>query len=223
MKKEINQRFEQLIAEGKQKVQNLRRDNDGGISYYIDEFEISDYQAWVSSSSNLIRTVSPEKSYFTEECQRLVTEENMKHRIPAHVIQKLYGLLTSAFKEWENGLLKNIEFMIAGETFDDFLDHAIMYHKGNKVIESSVLASAVLEDTIKKIAKKHQVSSEGKTLEPLIDDLVTNNIFTSVKAKRVKSYAAVRNHALHAEWDQLDIRDVGEMIKGVQDLIENYL
>ena len=223
MKEEISKRFEQLIAEGHTRVLNLRRDSDGGISYYIDEFSIPESQAWISSSSNLIRKVAPQNSHFTEECQRLVTDKNLAHGIPAHVIQKLSGLLLAAQKEWEYGLLKDIEYMVAGETFDDFLDHAIVYHKGNKVVESSVLASAVLEDTIKKIAKRNSIRTTGKTLEPLIDELVSHNIFTPVKAKRVKSYAGIRNHALHAEWEQLDIKDAGVLIKGVQELIENYL
>jgi len=44
-----------------------------------------------------------------------------------------------------------------------------------------------------------------------------------IKAKRTKAYASVRNHALHAERDKFDIRDVGEQIKGTRELIEEYL
>jgi uncharacterized protein YutE (UPF0331/DUF86 family) len=132
-------------------------------------------------------------------------------------------LLNSAYDEWQYGLLKDIQYIVAAETFDDFLDHAASYHKSNKVIESSVLASSVLEDTIKKIANRNGLQGEGKSLEPLIDELARENVFTAVKAKRVKSYAGVRNHALHAEWDKIDIRDVGEMIRGIRELVENYL
>ena len=61
------------------------------------------------------------------------------------------------------------------------------------------------------------------SLEPLIDELVKQNIFTPVKAKRVKSFAGVRNHASHAEWDDFDIRDVGELINGTRELIDTFL
>jgi len=43
---------------------------------------------------------------------------------------------------------------------------------------------------------------------------------TSVKAKRWKSYAGVRNSVLHAQWNNFDISDVGDMIKGTREIIE---
>jgi len=61
------------------------------------------------------------------------------------------------------------------------------------------------------------------TLDPLIDELVKAGVFTPVKAKRVKAYTGVRNHADHAEWDAFDIRDVGEIINGTRELIEEFL
>ena len=69
---------------------------------------------------------------------------------------------------------------------------------------------------MKKIAARNDVATAGKTLEPLIDALATAGVLTPVKVKRLKSYAAVRNHALHAEWDQIDIREVGELIRGIR-------
>jgi hypothetical protein len=113
--------------------------------------------------------------------------------------------------------------MVAASTFDDFLDHAEVYHKGNKKIEASVLSSAVLEDTIKKICKKHKMETANKSLEPLIDALIEGSVFTPVKGKRVKGFSAVRNYALHAEWDKFDINDVGSLIKGLRELIADYL
>jgi hypothetical protein len=52
---------------------------------------------------------------------------------------------------------------------------------------------------------------------------VQAGVLTQVKAKRVRSFAGVRNHALHAEWDKFDISDVGAMIKGIRELIEEFL
>ena len=98
-----------------------------------------------------------------------------------------------------------------------------MYHKGNRKTEASVLASAILEDSVKKIASRHGIKTGGVSLDPLIDELVKAGVFTLVKAKRVRGCAAVRNHALHAEWDEFDIRDVGELIKGTRELIEEFL
>ena len=143
--------------------------------------------------------------------------------MPILAVQKIFGLLLAVKDEWDRGLLRKIEYLIVAETFDDFLDYASHYHKGNKKVESSILACVVLEDTLKKIAKKNGISTKGISLEPLIDNLSKAGILTSVKAKRAKGFSGVRNHALHAEWDLFDIKDVGELISGTRELIENFL
>ncbi|AJG19095.1 hypothetical protein RR42_m1698 [Cupriavidus basilensis] len=44
---------------------------------------------------------------------------------------------------------------------------------------------------------------------------------TPVKAKRWKAHAAVRNEALHAQWDKIELRDVGDLIRGTREIIED--
>ncbi|HHT9105073.1 MAG TPA: hypothetical protein ACFYD7_04280 [Candidatus Wujingus californicus] len=222
MQDKICERFDELLREGAELVQNLPKDQYGFRPWVGDE-EIPKYQSWLSSASNLIRVVTKEDSYFFEECNRLITHEHMGRGIPSQIIQKMQGLLSSAKEEWSKGLLRKIEYVISAAAFDDFLDHASVYHKGNKRNEAAVLASAVLEDTIKKVALKNGIKTDGVSLEQLIEELVKKDIFTLVKSKRVKGNAAVRNHALHAEWDKFDIKDVGELINGTREIIEEFL
>lgn len=222
MKEVLEERFFQLLSEGESLIQNQKHDKHGPL-FYIDDRNIPKAQTWISSTVNLIKHLVKLNHYFNAECDRILADENLAHGMPFRVVQKLYGVLVSVNTEWKYGLLRSIEYIVVAETFDDFIDHASLYHKANKVIEASILASAVLEDTIKKIALKNGIDTNNKTLEPLIDSLVKADVLTGVKAKRVKSYAGVRNHAMHAEWDKIDIKDVGEIIRGVRELIEDYL
>jgi len=218
MKDVITNRFRELVTQGQQ-IERHTNSKD----YYVPSHEITSVHAWLSSVSNLLQTASIADSVFLRESKTLMTHENMQHGIPSEIVLKMLGLLMSAQQEWEGGLMRRIEYILAAETFDDFLDHAETYHKGNKKIESAVLASAVLEDTVKKVCLKNSISTRGKSLESLIDELSKSGAITSVKAKRIKAFAGVRNHALHAEFDDFDIKDVGEMIKGIRELIEDYL
>lgn len=135
----------------------------------------------------------------------------------------MLGLLQSVQLEAQAGLLIKLEDQVVATAFDDFLDHAAQYHKSGKIKEAAVLASAVLEDTVKRIAVKSNIDPVGLSLEPLIDELAKQSVFTAVKAKRLKSFSAVRNHALHAEWDKLDIKDVGAQISGLRELLDEHL
>lgn len=95
--------------------------------------------------------------------------------------------------------------------------------KGEKDV-AAVVASAVLEDTVKKIAKKHNVTLQKSTLDPRIDELAKAGVVTNkAEVKRLKSYATTRNHAFHAEWEHIESKDVDELIKGVRNLIADYL
>jgi hypothetical protein len=217
MKENISKRFLELTKEGDELIR--RFDLRSGI----DNRYIPEVQTWLTSSSHLIKMVVRKDSQYKEEVERLMNHEYMKSGIPGFIVSKMHGVLKSAHKEWEGGMLREIEYIIAAENFDNFLDHASFYHKGDKKIESSILASAVLEDTMKKIGTKNGVPTKGLSLDQITDELVKADLLTQVKAKRVKAYAGVRNHALHAEWDDFDIKDVGEMIKGIRELIEDNL
>ena len=159
-------------------------------------------------------------TYFHQECNRVVEDEHLVGGVPHHSIQKLLGLLQSAAEEIKFGLMRKAEYVFVATTFDDFLDHAAEYHKAGKKIESSVLASAVFEDAVRKLAQKHAVLEAGRSVETLIDELSKTGTLTSVKSKRLKGFGGVRNKALHAQWDQFDIRDVGELINGTREIVE---
>lgn len=213
-------RFDELSQRGAKLIARLPRD-ENGPGYWAPKEYVPEYQAWLSSVTNLIHSIVPSGNPFIEQCDKIINHEDLKTGISARIFLRMYGLLLSVKDEWEHRLLRKIEYIVAGATFDDFLDHAAAYHKANKKTEASVLASAVLEDAIKKIATKHNITTSGLSVEPLIEELVKMGVLTLVKSKRIK--AGVRNHALHAEWDQFDIRDVGELIKGTKELIEEFL
>lgn len=216
MQEHVSSRIDELIRTG------------NGIAHATSdaEFWMRDVvasQSWMTSAANVIQQVAPSGSFFRDELNRLTTIDDMKRGIPITVIKKVLGLLQSIQLEEKAGLLSRLEDQVVATAFDEFLDHAAEYHRSGKVREAAVLASAVLEDTIKRIGAKNDVKTDGVSLEPLIDELSKRNIFTQVKAKRLKSYSAIRNHALHAEWEKLDLRDVGSQISGVRELLDEHL
>ncbi len=219
MKEEITKRFEELVEEGEKFSGNIPR----GWSSISSEF-ISRSQAWLSSCANLIEIVFPKCARYVIDINNILNDKRLNegHIIDCNAMRRTYGIVKSAHGEWEKGFARKIDYILAAETFDDFLDHADTYHKRDRKIESSVLASAVLEDTIKKIALKNNVTAK-KSLEDTINELVKADVFNPVKSKRVKAYVGTRNRAFHAKWDEFDIKDVGEMIKGVHELIEDFL
>lgn len=222
MEKELQERCNELIQKGEKIIGKICYFRDKPNYWYRNE-KIAEVQAWIGSVSNYFRLTATPDTYYHQECIRILENPELQKRMPFHTVQKLVGLLKSIKDEIAKGLLRKAEYIFIATTFDDFLDHAAVYHKGGKKLESSVLASAVFEDTIRKIATKNEITESGKSIEVLIDGLSKSGVFTPVKAKRIKGYAAIRNKALHAQWDEFDIKDIGELIKGTRELIESYL
>jgi len=213
----ITQRFDELILEVREFIKSIK---SAGVTT---DDNITQNRAWQSSAYNLLSIIPINNNQYLKEFDLIARKYDSRHSsINTHKLLEILGLLISAKNEFDKGLLTQIDLIIAAETFDNFLDHAEEYHKAGKATESAVLASAVLEDTVKKIAKKHNID-HSKTLDPLVDDMIKINVFTPVKGKRIKAYASTHNHALHADWDKFDIKDVGEMIKGIRELIEDFL
>lgn len=215
MQEQVLQRIDALINEG----QKLIRGRDLG-DYWVHDIEV--VQGWMSSAANAIFQLAPPSSFYRSEVERLTNHEQLKGGIPIHIVQKLFGVLSSVREEAKNGLLEKLEYQAFATAFDDFIDHAAEFHRSGKAKEAAVLAAVVLEDTLKRIARKNGIDPSNKSLEPLIDELMKAEVFTQVKAKRIKAYSGVRNPALHAEWDKIDIRDVGGLIEGTRELIDTF-
>jgi hypothetical protein len=178
--------------------------------------------AWLIEATNLIGLVSGERGLHYEEARQSLASATGAPAggVRMDPVRKLQGILRATYSDWKQGLL-NVRYADLASTFDDFLDHAHAYHKSGKKLEAAVLASAVLEDVMRKIAEKHSINE--RSLEPIIEALVVKGVSSPVQAKRVRAYAGVRTSAFHARWEELDLRAIGEAIAGIHELIQHHL
>ena len=223
METELLERAKQLLERGREHSASITRSDKYGANFWYSKDKLPEIRSWFDSVFNLFRLITTPDMHFHEQVIEISKDDDLKHGAPYWAVQNLCGNLTSVIEEIELGLLKKAEYIFFATAFDDFLDHAEHFHKGGKKMESSVLASIVFEDTLRKIASKYNASSNGESIEVIIDNLTKANAWTSVKAKRIKAYAAVRNKALHANWEEIELRDIGELIKGVRELLEHNL
>ncbi len=211
----IGRRLLELVFAGEKLLKKFNENNA------IDFQDRPECVAWMLSVVNLLEVAMPSGNRYRVEAQRLLPPADVT--IWPGNLANVLGILKSANAEWTNGLINTLEFHFVGLAFEDFLRHATVYNDSDKKLEAAVLASAVLEDTMKKLCAKHNIATEDKTLDSLISALKANQVVGKVKAERLRSYAALRNRAFHAEWDAFDKRDLRQMIEGLEELLEAHL
>src|SRR3990172_5575227 len=165
MNDDIEKRINELLDRGKKLLTRIKI-YEGELNYWCDENDIPEFQAWLASAVNILNVAATPDSFFQKECTRLVSHDDLKRSVPTHIVQKLTGLLSSILEESNLGLLKRAEYIFTANTFDDFLEHASEYHKAGKKIESSILASAVFEDAVRKLGTEKHTNYTKKPPPP---------------------------------------------------------
>ena len=148
-----------------------------------------------------------------------------------------WGISTlKAIKEdFERGFTGDLLVQVETEIAADYMGQAEQLLKEGQSgrydhVPAAVLAGAVLEKALRTRCSQHQPpipttkpDGDPKTLNPLIDDLKKAGVFNEAKAKQLRAWADIRNHAAHGEFDQFDRGDVEQMISGINNFLGDYL
>jgi hypothetical protein len=136
-------------------------------------------------------------------------------------MRSVSGTLRSTKKEIELGLISSIEKVVTGELFGDFISMAkSTISEGYKDV-SAVLASAALEDALKKYAAIKGLNVEDKEMSKVINALKAESLLKGPQASIIGSYVQLRNKAFHAEWNKIDTPDVKSLISFTEEFILN--
>jgi len=220
----IDRRFRELISEGEEHVRAHSTPGESVNTHLA--------HGWTASVLNLIHLVTRGNGAYYEQAvktsERAVAIDDSGKSSTAIVLTasnatRMHGLLVNIYKDWQSGLLWPIEYVVSAENFDQFLRQAGSYHKSGKKIEAAVLVAAVFEDALKKVAKRNGLDPSSRNAQDIIIDLREGGFITEVHARRLLEGTALRNKATHAKWAEFDLRDVGSVIRTVDELIEKHL
>jgi uncharacterized protein YutE (UPF0331/DUF86 family) len=211
-------RLDELLQTGPALTQRSARGHHG----LLPADEAGSRYGWLTAAKHLVHSICPlaQNAYRIEIDRWVEGSSKYPHSANSYVAYVL-PILAALRIDIKNGLLAEVVDSIRGETFDIMLDHAEEYHKKGVKEGSGVLVSAVFEDTIRRIAERN--GSSRDKLDQAIDALRAAGVLTPVKANRCEAAAGLRNKALHAQWDEYDLRDVGSVIRTTRELIEDFL
>jgi hypothetical protein len=173
--------------------------------------------AWnhfVTSTRNLIQTIFGKESVHFRAFERIVEKS-----IGTSLINSIKGVFLAAANDFDCGLV-DIDSAIAGEIFADFTRLATRaLQEGHKDV-AAVLASAALEDAMKKLATKNAITlADDAPLSQIIAALKSARVIGGNQAAMLTGMQRIRNAAMHANWQEINDSEVRTLIVFVEGLI----
>ena len=173
------------------------------------------WENWATSVQNLIKAVfdenSPHYEKFAEAFNHCTGIE--------HQVKKLQGIFRSAKEDFEGGYVFNVDLRVSGEVFGDFIVLAKQsLSEGYKDV-AAVLASAALEDSLKRYALVNGLNVENKQMTEVINALKSKGLVSGAQKSLLEAMPKIRNFALHAEWEKISEPDVNSIIGYVEQFL----
>ncbi len=130
--------------------------------------------------------------------------------------------------DFEDGFLDDIWSIIRSEVADDYLSQAETLLRDGSYVPAIVLAGAVLEDALRKLAENNSIAlktekGRPKTINPLNTDLKGKEVYSESKAKEITFWASLRNAVAHGEPEGVDPKAAKPMLEGVRAFLATYL
>ncbi|MFI5166164.1 MAG: DUF4145 domain-containing protein [Thermoanaerobaculales bacterium] len=176
------------------------------------------YQEWVTNALNLLQGVFGQQSPHWRNLQELYS----KFRGSESNVFEAIGVFRAAKSDYEGGYLFNVERSISGEVLGDFVALAkSALREGHKDV-AAVLASAALEDALKRYAAASGLSVEDASMQTVVAALKTKGFVSGAQKTLLEAMPKLRDYAMHANWDKLSEPDVGSVIGFVEQFLLSH-
>lgn len=212
----LNQKFQQRFEELDRSFSALPFRSGNGYEDYVANGE---WRGWATSAQSLIVAVFGENSSHTASFKTL----HMRCNGRRSDLGGLGAIFRSAKADFEGGYVFNVEIRVSGEVFGDFVLLARQaLSEGHKDV-AAVLASAALEDALKRYAVSNGLDVTGQSMQEVVNALKGGGFVSGAQKSLLDTMPKLRNLALHAEWQKLSEPDVSSMIGFVEQfLLSNF-
>jgi hypothetical protein len=177
--------------------------------------ETNGFHSWASSVMSLLQDVFGTGSAHFQNFKRLydgssTTEDDLN---------SLRGVYVAAKSDFSNGFLKRLETSLTGDILGDFVKLAKeALREGYKDV-AAVLASAALEDVLKRYATTKGLEVSDKVMQEVVSALKAAGLVSGAQKSLLDTMPKLRDYAMHANWDKLGPEDVSAVIGFVEQFL----
>ena len=134
-------------------------------------------------------------------------------------LQQLFGVFQAARHDYDNDFLFDLEIETAADVFGSFVAAAKQAMKENRRDVAAVIASAALEDALKRYAVRNGLDVDDKTLATVINALKSKRLVSGAQKSLLDGMLKTRNSAMHADWGKITEPEVSSLISFVEQVL----
>ena len=207
----INDRFATRFSELQSELDEMRLETISGPFV-----QSGIWQKWATSVESLIGAAcgmhSPYYSHFVEAREKCDVGY-------VNQVQALAGIFQSAKEAFDGGYLFDVERDISAEIFGDIVVLAKQALAEDNKDVAAVLASAALEDALKRHATANGLNVDEASMSNVISALKSKGLVSGAQKSMLAAMLQMRNHAMHARWEKFEKPDVSSLIGFVEQFL----
>jgi Domain of unknown function (DUF4145) len=170
-----------------------------------------EFHQWAASALNLVLGVFGQSSPHYQRLSELVTSATRSF-VKLRALDACRGTFLGAKSDADGDYIFQLEARFTGEVFGDMVTAAKAALSEGRHEVAAVLASAALEDALKRFAAVHGVSTEQKTMEDVVNALKAKGLVGGAQKTLLSAMPKIRNQAMHADWKNLTQQEVGSLV-----------
>ena len=178
------------------------------------------WEQWATSVLNLLHNAFGNRSIHA----RLFEENYQRSRIRpvSWSLEQARGIFLAAKSDYEGGYIFTLERNLIGEIVGDFVALAkAALGEGHKDV-AAVLASAALEDALKRYAREQGLTVDDQVMQAVVSALKSKGLVSGAQKSLLDTMPKLRDYAMHANWDKLTPESVGGMIGFVEQFLLSH-
>lgn len=209
----ILQRFKELDAE----AHRMTDKRIANLSLVQREY----WGKWSTSALNLLEKVFGRDSV---PFQKLKSLDEMRgtSSLSSDKFEEARGIFKGALSDYEAGFYTSLSTTISGELFGDFVQLAKRCLSEGQKDPAAVVASAALEDVLKRFATLQGLAVEDRSMQDVVGALKSKGLAGGAQKSLLEVMPKLRDYAMHARWDKISTEDVGSMIAFVEQFLISH-
>lgn len=174
-------------------------------------------ESWYTEAITTVQSIYGSKSV---HYQRIINSFNERHM---QALEQAEGLIVGTKANIEGGFLDDLRTLVLLDIKGDFLDSARKLLDEGQKDPAAVLATIVLEDSLKRLAGRSGMGdAQGKEMGLVAALLLRESVIEKSTNQSIQSFKNLRNAALHAQWHEVSGESVSLLLAFLPMFIEKH-